>query len=348
MKRTNSMTFRLSPLLCALLAALLLFSCAKSDRETVPETVPSINTDNTYNTKAQTDTAPPYSTETTAKTEKEAESTAPETETESTDGESGTGQSAESTGAAKPPSSEMPVVSGESVIMGETEPPAEPSKEPQVPAGSLYPTVLTYHLIYDEPFTEYTNLFVRTADFEDQLRAMTDAGYTFLFADSFGGCATKSVILTFDDGYEDNYTNMFPLLKKYGARATVFMITDKIDMPGYLTSDQIREMADSGLVRFGSHTVSHSDLRSLGGDRLRRELSDSKQIIENLTGQEVRCVCYPAGGYSAAALAEAANYYSFGFTTHSGKYSGEGALEIPRIAVRRGVNGQSLLWLLGG
>ena len=141
---------------------------------------------------------------------------------------------------------------------------------------------------------------------------------------------------------------MFPLLKKYGARATVFMITDKIDKPGYLTSDQIREMADSGLVRFGSHTVSHSDLRSLGGDRLRRELSDSKQIIENLTGQEVNCVCYPAGGYSAAALAEAANYYSFGFTTRSGKYSGESALEIPRIAVRRGVNGQSLLWLLGG
>ncbi|MGN1083241.1 MAG: polysaccharide deacetylase family protein [Candidatus Avispirillum sp.] len=348
MKKANTKTFRPSLILCVLLAAFLLFSCANPDRETVPETVPSFNTDNTDNTEAQTDTTPPDSAQTTAETEKAAESTAPETETESTDGESSAVQSTESTDTAQTSPPDMSIVSGESVIMGETEPPAEPHEEPQVPAGSLYPTVLTYHLIYDEPFTEYTNLFVRTADFEDQLRAMTDAGYTFLFADSFGGCATKSVILTFDDGYEDNYTNMFPLLKRYNARATVFMITDKIDMPGYLTSDQIREMADSGLVRFGSHTVSHSDLRSLGGDRLRRELSDSKQIIENLTGQEVNCVCYPAGGYSAAALAEAANYYSFGFTTRSGKYSGEGALEIPRIAVRRGVNGQSLLWLLGG
>ncbi len=331
MKKANTKTFRPSLILCVLLVSLLLFSCAKSDIETPQETDPSFNREIT-DIRDHIDT------------EKAAESTAPIAETESTDGESSAVKSAESTSAAQTSPPDMSVVSGESVIMGETEPP----EEPQVPAGSLYPTVLTYHLIYDEPFTQYTNLFVRTADFEDQLRAMTDAGYTFLFADSFGGCATKSVILTFDDGYEDNYTNMFPLLKKYGARATVFMITDKIDMPGYLTSDQIREMADSGLVRFGSHTVSHSDLRSLGGDRLRRELSDSKQIIENLTEQEVRCVCYPAGGYSAAALAEAANYYSFGFTTHSGKYSGEGALEIPRIAVRRGVNGQSLLWLLGG
>ena len=345
MKKANTKTFRPSLILCVLLVSLLLFSCAKSDIETPQETVPSFNTDNS---EAQTETTSPDSAETTAETEKAAESTAPIAETESTDGESSAVQSAESTSAAQTSPPDMSVVSGESVIMGETEPPAEPPEEPQVPSGSLYPTVLTYHLIYDEPFTQYTNLFVRTADFEDQLRAMTDAGYTFLFADSFGGCATKSVILTFDDGYEDNYTNMFPLLKKYNARATVFMITDKIDKPGYLTSDQIREMADSGLVRFGSHTVSHSDLRSLGGDRLRRELSDSKQIIENLTGQKVNCVCYPAGGYSAAALAEAANYYSFGFTTRSGKYSGEGALEIPRIAVRRGVNGQSLLWLLGG
>lgn len=219
---------------------------------------------------------------------------------------------------------------------------------PTPAVGSQYPTILTYHLILDEPYTQFTNLFVPVADFESQLKNLNSAGYKYLFADQFGEVSEKSVILTFDDGYEDNYTNMFPLLKKYNARATVFMIAYKINTKGYLTSDQIKEMADSGLVQFGSHTSSHYDLRGMGTDKLREELGGSKSMLSNLTGQSVNCICYPAGGYDSATLAVAKEYYKFGFTTHSGRYKGEDMLELPRVAVQRGTTGQGLLWTLGG
>lgn len=216
-----------------------------------------------------------------------------------------------------------------------------------VPSGT-YPTILTYHLILDEPYTQFTNLFVKVSDFESQLQNLNAAGYNYLFADEFGEVTSKSVIITFDDGYEDNYTNMLPLLKKYNARATVFLIAYKIDKPGYLSSAQIKEMADSGLVRFGSHTSSHYDLRTIGEAQLRDELGGSKNIISSLTGQDINCVCYPAGGYNSTTLALAAEYYSYGFTTHPGKYAGEAMLELPRIAVQRGMTGTGLLWTLGG
>lgn len=220
--------------------------------------------------------------------------------------------------------------------------------EPAVAVGGMYPTILTYHLILDEPYTQFTNLFVKVSDFESQLQKLCDAGYSFLFADEFGEVGGKSVILTFDDGYEDNYTNMFPLLKKYNVKATVFMITSSIDVEGYLTSDQIREMAASGLVQFGSHTVAHRDLRGLGEEEQREELASSKAVIQGLTGQEVNCICYPAGGYNSTTVALASEYYNFGFTTHRGKYNGEDKFELPRIAVQRGMSADGLMWTLGG
>ena len=66
------------------------------------------------------------------------------------------------------------------------------------------PVVLMYHLVEETPFTEHEELFVRPEDFEAQLRALSEAGYAFLFADEYGPTDTPSVILTFDDGYADN------------------------------------------------------------------------------------------------------------------------------------------------
>ena len=207
----------------------------------------------------------------------------------------------------------------------------------------MYPTILTYHLILDEPYTKFVNLFVKVSDFESQLKQLCDAGYSFLFADEFGKVTSKSVILTFDDGYQDNYTNLFPLLKKYNAKATVFMISASIDTKNYLKSEQIREMAASGLVQFGSHTVSHRDLQTLSKEEQREQLANSKAALQALTGQQINALCYPAGSYDSATLALAAEYYSFGYTTHRGKYSGENVFELPRIAVQRGMGAGQLL-----
>ena len=82
------------------------------------------------------------------------------------------------------------------------------------------PIVLTYHLVSDDVFGNDDYLFVRPTEFEEQLRLLSDRGYTFLFADEWAVYGEPTVILTFDDGYTDNYTEMFPLLKKYNANAS--------------------------------------------------------------------------------------------------------------------------------
>ena len=210
---------------------------------------------------------------------------------------------------------------------------------PQSPApGSTYdPCVLMYHLVLEEPYSDYVDLFVRPSDFEAQICDLIENGYQFMFADEFHKTDVPSVMITFDDGYTDNYTEAFPILKKYNAKATVFMISDAIDQSGYLTSDQIREMADSGLVRFGSHTATHVEVANLGEDRLREEFLRSQQRIAEVSGQNtVSAFCYPAGRYSDEAIAVVKDYFSYAYTTQSpNKVTDYSDYEIPRYRIRR-------------
>jgi len=89
----------------------------------------------------------------------------------------------------------------------------------------------------------------------------------------------KSVVLTFDDGYSDNYTAMFSIMKKYGFRATIFVITAYIDKsPNYLTSAQLKELQAYGMD-IESHTVDHKKLKELPKNQQLQELIDSKAFL---------------------------------------------------------------------
>ncbi len=199
------------------------------------------------------------------------------------------------------------------------------------------PYVLTYHLINDTTFGNDEYLFVRPSEFEEQLQYLTDAGVDFLFAREWSVTSSPSVIITFDDGYTDNYTEMFPLLKKYNAKATVFLITEMIGTDGYMTVEQIREMADSGLVSFESHTHSHKELTSLTDEEMRHEFSESCRIIEEITGQKVKCIAYPCGEYSYSMLETVEEYFSFAYTTkHPPHVIAYSALNVPRFYIARG------------
>lgn len=109
----------------------------------------------------------------------------------------------------------------------------------------------------------------------------------------------KPVLLTFDDGYEDNYTYLFPLLKKYNTPALIFLITDNIGKEGYLSQTQIAQMQASGLVAFGSHTCAHRRLRSLSDEEITYEVTQSKRALEEKLNTPVYSFCYPfgAGGF---------------------------------------------------
>lgn len=209
--------------------------------------------------------------------------------------------------------------------------------------GKYYPTVLMYHCVHDEPYTENTALFVRPSELESHLQALVDNDIQCLFADEFGPVDKNSVIMTFDDGYEDNYTYMFPLIKKYNIKVTVYMIAYKIDKPGYLTAEQIKEMSDSGLVQFGSHTLDHPSLTSLGEEGIRQQLEGSSWIISEVTGKPVTTLAYPSGRYNETVMSIASEIYDFAFTTDDDRYVGQDRMMLPRYAILRGCTREGFL-----
>lgn len=206
------------------------------------------------------------------------------------------------------------------------------------------PVVLMYHLVEETPFTEHEELFVRPEDFEAQLRALSEAGYAFLFADEYGPTDTPSVILTFDDGYADNYTIALPLLQKYGAKATVFIAENLVGQAHYLTEAQVRALADSGCVRIGSHTMNHVRLGKTDATTVGQELAGAQTALEEMTGQRVRALAYPNGSFRAATARTAAESYDFAYTIQNPRVTTRfSTMTIPRLNVKRGMDGAALL-----
>lgn len=175
--------------------------------------------------------------------------------------------------------------------------------EKQVKTTKKIP-VLMYHSINYE---KNNILRVPKEKFAAQMKWLYDNGYSTLSLDEVYDAVAndkevpeKSVVLTFDDGYKDNYENAFPVLKKYNFKATVFMITDEIgdSKNGYLTAEQIKEM-DSYGIRVESHTLDHPDLDSLSYEKQYKELAESKATLEKLLGRTVNFIAYPSGRYDS-------------------------------------------------
>ncbi len=205
-----------------------------------------------------------------------------------------------------------------------------------VPEGVEVP-VLMYHAVSDELWG-IESLFVSPARMEEQLKWITENGYTPIWFEDLHrlNSIEKPIILTFDDGYSDNYTDLYPLLKKYQVKATVFMITGSIGEEHYLTEQQIKEMAESGLVSFQSHTVTHRLLTQLNAEELKTELTESKKALFELTGKQPFVLCYPTGEYSKAVLEAVEKEYQYGLLMSGKDWStGEDPLTIHRKYIRR-------------
>lgn len=197
--------------------------------------------------------------------------------------------------------------------------------------------VLMYHRVGDPPAgSRLKKLWVTERDFRRQLETVLSLGYEPVFASRLAdpeSLPPKPLAVTFDDGTEDNYTAAFPVLKALGVRATVFLVADWVgkrngwedpaDEPWQrtLTWEQVRTMRDSGLVEFGSHTMTHPDLRALDDERLAWELSESKGRLETALGRRVDAFAYPygAGAYDARVRAAAlAAGYAVDFAVRQG------------------------------
>lgn len=108
----------------------------------------------------------------------------------------------------------------------------------------------------------------------------------------------KTIAITFDDGYEDNYKNAYPVLKEVNLPATIFIIPALIGREGYMTWDQIIEMAGSNVITIGSHSMTHAWLPDLAEQRLESEIASSKLAIESHIRKGVYSFSYPVGGFN--------------------------------------------------
>lgn len=182
---------------------------------------------------------------------------------------------------------------------------------------------LMYHHVAEQNPSSLDPFTVAPAMLEKHLVFLKENGYTPVSLKELrdGAPVKKPVMLTFDDGYEDNYKNLFPLLKKHNVPAVIFLVADKIGTPEYMTWDQIRKMKNSGLVQFGSHTCSHCRLRNLPDEEIARELVRSKQILEEQLGEPVTAFCYPfgSGGFDKRVRPQVFKAgYLFDFSTKKG------------------------------
>jgi len=162
--------------------------------------------------------------------------------------------------------------------------------------------ILIYHRV-DNADKNPTTLKVE--DFDAQMKFLVDNGYhaimpaDLLDAWQHGKPLPKNpVVITFDDGHEDIYKNVFPILQKYNMRVTVFIVTNHIGMKDYLSWDFVRALQAGGYMDFESHTMSYKDLTKLKGDKLWNEIYGSKQAIEWYLKKPAKFIAYPEGKYT--------------------------------------------------
>lgn len=152
-------------------------------------------------------------------------------------------------------------------------------------------------------------------------------------------------VITFDDGWGDNYVHAFPLLRQHGLTATIFLATGLIGRPKMLTWEQVREMETAGM-HFGSHTVTHPVLTHLPEPAIREELSESRERLRREVARPSRWFCYPKGAYNAAALRVAREYYAGALCTEEGPVAqGDDLHRIRRISVHDDVTRTTPLFI---
>ena len=164
------------------------------------------------------------------------------------------------------------------------------------------PRLIMYHEV--NPDQSESGLNIHPEHFDRQIGQLVKKGYRFLtvseLAAEIEAGATrfyKTALITFDDGFDNNYTHAFPILKKHAAKATIYLSPDYQGIP-FLKNSQIQEMANSGLIEFGAHTLHHVNLTKTDAKMAEQEICRSKEKVRELSGQPCLSFAYPYGRYA--------------------------------------------------
>jgi len=236
-----------------------------------------------------------------------------------------------------------------------------------------YPRILMYHMVCEaRGGARFNKLRVSPERFEAQVRWLAQDGWTFAFMSDLeapGNLPPKTVILTFDDGYADNLHNADPVLERYGACATLYLVEDRFDRDWStskkahhdggelmretkLTDAEVRGLLASGRWELGGHTRTHANLATVDDETRRVEIGDARVSLGQTFGVDLRSFAYPFGIYGPRDV-QAAREAGFGtaVTTEEGisrdpladahelprvKVSGKDSLAVFRLRLRTG------------
>jgi peptidoglycan/xylan/chitin deacetylase (PgdA/CDA1 family) len=211
--------------------------------------------------------------------------------------------------------------------------------------------ILTYHRVFksgrpDCPPHEAVYA-LPAAEFEEQMRAISEKGLTVLgLGDLARVCSEpegsengsgRSVMITFDDGTEDHYQEVFPVLRKYGFKGVFFVVTGWIGRPGYLTWAQMEEMIGAGMD-VQSHSDTHRFLSELNDAEAESELRRSKEILEAKLRTPVTAIGIPGGYYNrkTVEISKRVGYHHI-FTSRWGFNRTAPSLDVlKRVSIRAG------------
>lgn len=200
--------------------------------------------------------------------------------------------------------------SGPTVTPGEVT-----AKEAHPEVAGVHVPIVFYHYIEvnprpkDDPGRD--KLLVWPSNFDSQMKYLKDNGWTTITLDDLvaafknpAGLPAKPIILTFDDGYTDFYTNAWPILQKYNLKATLYVLGrgPEKDANAYMSAAEIRELAQSPLITVASHTQDHAYLKGRSELFQRYEIVRSKERLEEVTGKPVRHFAYPYGAFDDVSL----------------------------------------------
>lgn len=249
------------------------------------------------------------------------------------------------------PSDVLAYVKEQEDVLGSQEPGIKP-----LPRSVRVPILMYHYIEYVKDAGDTIRKSLNTTPYtlEQEIKTLVDAGYTFLtnaelatILDGKRSLPAKPIVLTFDDGYRDFYTDAYPILKKYSVKATQYVVSGFLDRANYMFISQLKEIADDGLVEIGAHTVRHPALAALPIKIVEEELTKSKKTLENIIHKPVTSFAYPYGSFNVNVLGAV---HKAGFTSATSTIPGIDQPQTHRYFLYRlrpgGRTGQSLLtWL---
>lgn len=217
--------------------------------------------------------------------------------------------------------------------------------------------ILMYHSISPTQNPYIKSLIVSPEVFQRQMRFLKNNRYNVLSLEALADLIRekkkippRTLAITFDDGYRDNYEYAYPVLKKYNVAATIFVIVNEISRPqnDRLSWDEIKEMQDSGLITFGSHALGAEPLVNIKarGD-LKREIFESKKVLEEKLGRKVNAFSYPEAKFNdeIRQLVIEAGYKLAAAGARGKKFANDDIFALKRVRISLSSNNLLVFWM---